>query len=56
MKVGGVLYMLQLAIVEDFTADFPSGGPFLFGLTKSLRRKHQLSMNLLRTVNNTRYR
>ena len=37
--------MLQLAIVEQ-----------LVQFTKSLRRKRQLSMNLLRTVTNTRYR
>ena len=27
LKVGGIFYMLQLAIVEDFAADVSNGGP-----------------------------
>ena len=45
--------MLQLAIVEDFAADVSNGGPFSRRAYAGIR---QLSMNLLLTVTNTRYR
>ena len=51
LKVGGILY--KLAVAEDFTADVSSGGPFSRRAYAGIR---QLSMNLLLTVTNTRYR